>query len=85
MYQNKTAQVAQTSAFEVCGSLGRQTRTADLKIGGPRYNQIRVWVSEGMCTRSIRRPQPSSCSAALLPEYSLTLDHGQSCAPLTPL
>ncbi len=39
--------------------------------------------SDGIFTRSIVNPQRRSCSAALTPEYSFTLDHRQSWGRIT--
>ena len=45
--------------------------------------QIRAFSSAGRRTRLIRSPQRRSCSSALIPPYSCTLDHFQSCALFT--
>ena len=38
---------------------------------------------EGILTRSIIKPQRRLCSSTLMPEYSLKLDHRQSCGRRT--
>jgi len=47
--------------------------------------QIRVLGSEGILTRSMVKPHRRFCSSALMPEYSLKLDHRQSCGRRTNL
>ena len=69
-------QVARTSAFEVRGLFLQRRRMIDV-------GQIRVLRSEGIITRSMVRPHRRSCSAALIPEYSFTLDHRQPCGRST--
>jgi len=54
-----------------------------LKNRGPQRRgsalppQIRAFESKGRLTRSIINPQRRICSAAVIPEYSFTLDHRQ--------
>ena len=60
--------VARTSVVEVRRS---SSFTMPIAVGG----QIRVFRSDCIFTRSIVNPQRRSCSAALTPEYSFTLEH----------
>lgn len=59
-------QVAQTAVVAVCGFWGA-------------VDQIRVRGSEGILRRSMIKPQRRFCSSALMPAYSLKLNHVQSC------